>query len=251
MVARLPLRPFAQPAKVSVICPCRNEAGNIPEVVRRLPKMGAGTELIFVEGNSADDTFARCLEAQKAHPGQEIRVLRQNGKGKGDAVRLGFSQATGQVLMILDADLTVAPEDLPAFYEALAGGRVEFVNGSRLVYPMEGRAMRFLNLCGNKFFSQAYSFLIEQRIKDTLCGTKVLTREDYARIAAGRSFFGDFDPFGDFDLLFGAARLSLKIQDLPIRYRDRTYGATNISRFRHGFLLLKMCLFGFFRLKCR
>lgn len=250
IVARLPVKPFAKPPVVSVVVPCRNEAGNIEQIVERLPQMGERTELIFVEGNSTDDTYQKCLEARDRHPELGIQVYKQTGKGKGDAVRLGFSKASGDVLMILDADITVAPEDLPQFYEALATGRVEFVNGSRLVYPMEEKAMRFLNLCANKFFGMAFTFLIEQRVKDTLCGTKVLTKEDYAKIIAGRAYFGDFDPFGDFDLLFGAAKLNLKVQDLPIRYRDRTYGTTNISRFRHGWLLLRMCMYAFRRLKC-
>jgi len=250
VVARLPREPFAEPPVVSVVCPCRNEEGNIPRIVERLPKMGARTELIFVEGNSEDGTWARCLEAQRVRPEADIQVCRQTGKGKADAVRLGFAKARGDVLMILDADLTVAPEDLPRFYEALASGRVEFVNGSRLVYPMDPKAMRFLNLCANKFFGMAFTFLIGQRIKDTLCGTKVLTKKDYERLAQGRAYFGEFDPFGDFDLLFGAAKLNLKIQDLPVRYRERSYGATNIQRFRHGWLLLRMCRYALWRLKC-
>jgi glycosyltransferase involved in cell wall biosynthesis len=169
--------------------------------------------------------------------------------GKGDAVRLGFIQAGGDILMILDADLTVPPEDLPRFYEVLRSGKGEFVNGVRLVYPMEKEAMRFANLLGNKFFSLAFSWLLGQPIKDTLCGTKVLWKADYELIAANRSYFGDFDPFGDFDLLFGAAKLNLKIVDLPIRYRERTYGNTNIQRWQHGWLLLKMVLFAAGRIK--
>jgi glycosyltransferase involved in cell wall biosynthesis len=172
-----------------------------------------------------------------------------DGRGKGDAVRKGFQAAQGDVLFILDADLTVPPEDLPKFYRALVTRKGEFINGVRLVYPMEGEAMRFLNLIGNKFFSAALSWLMEQPVKDSLCGTKVLYRRDYERIANHRSFFGDFDPFGDFDLLFGAARLNLKIVDLPIRYRARTYGDTKISRFTDGWLLLKMTAFGFRKMR--
>jgi glycosyltransferase involved in cell wall biosynthesis len=158
-------------------------------------------------------------------------------------VRKGFAAARGDVLFILDADLTVPPEDLPKFYAAIAEGKAEFVNGSRLVYPMEGRAMRFLNLVGNRLFGAALSHVLEQRLKDTLCGTKVLLRRDYERIAEARAFFGDFDPFGDFDLLFGAAKQNLKIVEMPIRYRDRTYGETKIDRFRHGWLLARMTAF--------
>jgi ubiquinone/menaquinone biosynthesis C-methylase UbiE len=251
VVARVPLAPFERPPRVSVVCPCRNEAGNIPAIVQRLPEMGAGTELIFVEGGSRDGTYQRCLEAQMSRMGVDIRVYQQQGKGKGDAVRLGFAQATGDILMILDADLTVPPEDLPRFYRALAHGTAEFVNGSRLVYPMKTGAMRFLNLCGNKFFAWVFSTILEQNVKDTLCGTKALIRSDYERIAAARTYFGRLDPFGDFDLLFGAAKLGLKIQDVPVIYRDRAYGTTNIHRFRHGWLLLKMAALGFWRIKCR
>jgi hypothetical protein len=236
---------------VSVICPCRNEAGNIPSLVRRLPPLGVQTELIFVEGGSTDGTWEAIQHeiASNTRKDLVIKSFRQQGRGKGDAVRLGFSHATGDVFMILDGDLSVSPEELPAFLEMLTEGKGEFINGSRLVYPMNDRAMRFLNLMGNKFFALAFSYLLDQPIKDTLCGTKVLTRRDYDRIANGRSYFGDFDPFGDFDLLFGAAKLNLKIVELPIRYRDRTYGTTNISRFRHGWLLLQMSLFGLRRLK--
>jgi SAM-dependent methyltransferase len=235
--------------RVSVIVPARNEAGNIAPILARIPRMGGGTEIIFVEGHSTDDTYATIQKAITDNPALDCKLLRQTGKGKGDAVRLGFAEASGEVLMILDADMTVPPEDLVRFYDAVASGKAEFANGVRLVYPMEQEAMRFLNLLGNKFFSAAFTWLLGQPIKDTLCGTKVLGRADYQRIAANRSYFGDFDPFGDFDLLFGAARLNLKIVDIPIRYRQRTYGTTNISRFRHGMLLLRMTAFAARRLK--
>ena len=235
--------------RVSVIVPARNEAGNIEGIMTRTPEMGSGTELIFVEGHSQDDTYQAIEEAIARHPERRTRLLRQTGRGKGDAVRLGFSQATGDVLMILDADLTVLPEHLPRFLEAVVTGRGEFVNGVRLIYPMEGQAMRFFNLVGNKFFSLAFTWLLGQSVKDTLCGTKVMRKADYDRIAANRGYFGDFDPFGDFDLLFGANRLSLKIVDLPVRYHQRTYGSTNIQRWRHGWLLLRMVAFAAMRIK--
>ncbi len=235
--------------RVSVIVPVRNEAGNIPHVFKRVPEMGGGTELVFVEGHSKDDTHAAVEREMERFPDRPCKLLRQSGVGKGDAVRTGFENAGGEVLMILDGDMTVPPEDLPRFYEALQSGKGEFVNGVRLVYPMEKEAMRFLNLVGNKFFSLAFTWLLGQPIKDTLCGTKVLWKEDYQRIAENRSYFGDFDPFGDFDLLFGAAKLNLKIIELPVRYRERTYGSTNISRWRHGWLLLKMVGFATRRMK--
>lgn len=234
---------------VSVIVPARNEAGHIHDIIRRTPDMGRSTELIFVEGHSSDDTAAVIQSAIPEHPDRTIRFFQQTGKGKGDAVRLGFSTATGDILMILDADMTVPPEDLPRFYQALVTGKGEFVNGVRLVYPMEKESMRFLNMVGNKFFSMAFSWLLDQPVKDTLCGTKVLWRNQYERIAEGRRYFGDFDPFGDFDLIFGAAKLNLKIIDLPIRYRSRSYGDTNIQRWRHGWMLLKMVLFAARRIK--
>jgi ubiquinone/menaquinone biosynthesis C-methylase UbiE len=227
---------------VSIICPCRNEAGNIESIVRRLPSLGSHTELIFVEGHSRDNTLEECRRVAAAYPERDIKVFAQEGSGKGDAVRLGFSKATGDQLFILDADLSVAPEDLPQFFNALASGKGEFVNGSRLVYEMEPGAMRFLNLLGNRAFALILSRLMGQPVKDTLCGTKALTRRNYARIAQGRAHFGQLDPFGDFDLLFGAAKLGLKIVEIPIRYRERVYGQTNIHRFTHGWLLLRMCV---------
>lgn len=234
----------------SVVIPCRNERGTVEAAVKRTPLMGLRTELIFVDGNSTDGTPAEIERVIQKYPEKDIKLIHQgNGAGKGDAVRKGFAAASGDILMILDADLTVPPEDLPKFFNALIEGKGEFINGTRLVYRMEGQAMRFLNLLGNKFFSTAFTWLLEQRLRDTLCGTKVLFRTDYEKITAGRSFFGDFDPFGDFDLLFGAAKQHLKIVEVPIRYRERTYGATNISRFTHGWLLLKMCAVALKKLK--
>jgi SAM-dependent methyltransferase len=234
---------------VSVIVAARNEEGNIAEIFERVPEMGAGTELVFVEGHSQDDTRSVIEKEMALHPEIRSRLLRQRGVGKGDAVRLGIAHAGGDIVMILDADLTVPPEDLQRFYEALYEGRGEFINGVRLVYPMEDEAMRFFNFLGNKFFSLAFSWLLGQPIKDTLCGTKVFWRRDYELIAANRATFGDFDPFGDYDLIFGAAKLGLKIVDLPIRYRARTYGSTNIRRWRHGWLLLRMVMFAARRIK--
>lgn len=235
--------------KVSVIIPARNEAGNIDKIFERVPEMGQRTELIFVEGGSTDDTYEVIEKAIAKNPHRVAKLLRQTGKEKGDAVRLGFKSAGGDILMILDADLTVIPEDLTRFYDVLCRGRAEFANGVRLVYPMEKEAMRFLNFLGNKFFSLFFSWVLGQPVKDTLCGTKALWRTDYEKISANRSYFGDFDPFGDFDLLFGAAKLNLKIVEVPIRYRERTYGKTNIRRWRHAWLLLRMLIFSLKRIK--
>jgi 2-polyprenyl-3-methyl-5-hydroxy-6-metoxy-1,4-benzoquinol methylase len=233
----------------SVVIPCRNEAGNVPSLVARLPELAPGSEFIFVEGHSTDDTETALRRAIAENPTLPLRFLKQAGRGKGDAVRAGFTAAKGDVLLILDADMGVAPEDVPKFVRALVGGKGELINGSRMVYPMEGRAMRFLNLLGNKFFAFLFTWLLGQQVRDTLCGTKALYREDYERIAANRAFFGDFDPFGDFDLLFGAARLNLAIVDVAVRYHARQHGVTNISRFRHGWLLLQMSAFAARKLK--
>jgi SAM-dependent methyltransferase len=243
-------RPVREPnPSTSVIIPCRNESGHIRPLVARLPELPPGSEFLFVEGNSTDDTEAEIQRVIAENPDKPFRFVKQTGKGKGDAVRLGFAHARGDILTILDSDMGVAPEDLPLFIQALTRGKAELVNGSRLVYPMEGQAMRFLNLVANKCFALLFSWLLGQQIRDTLCGTKALYREDYERIARARSYFGDFDPFGDFDLLFGAARLNLRIRDLAVRYHARQYGTTNISRFRHGWLLLKMSLFAARKLK--
>ena len=227
----------------TVLIPCRNESGNIENAVKRMPRFCKDIEIIFVEGNSSDDTVGEIKKVIKKYPRHDIKFFVQDGKGKGDAVRKGFANARGDILMILDADLTVPPGDLPKFYEAIASGKGEFINGSRLVYPMESEAMRFLNFLANRTFSYLFTWLLNQRYTDTLCGTKVLTRENYLKIQQGRDYFGDFDPFGDFDLIFGAAKLNLKIVEVPIRYAAREYGETQISRFRHGVLLLQMVLF--------
>jgi len=235
---------------VSIIVPARNESGNIDNILVRCPMMGPQDEIIFVEGNSTDDTWERIQQAERSYKGPHRLILaQQKGKGKGDAVRQGFALATKEILMILDADLTTPPEELPKFYNAIARNKAEFVNGSRLVYPMEKESMRFFNFLGNKFFAVAFSFVLGQRFKDTLCGTKVLSRTHYRRLAAAREFFGDFDPFGDFDLLFGAARMGLKIVEIPVHYHERTYGTTNIQRWRHGWILLRMLVFAARRMK--
>ncbi len=248
-------KPIAKPKDprsltCSVVIPCRNERDNIENAITRTPEMGKETEFIFVDGNSSDGTVDEILRVQKLFPERKIKLIHQKvPKGKNDAVKLGFEEAQGDILMILDADLTVPPEDLPKFFNALADGKGEFINGTRMVYPMEKEAMRFLNILGNKFFGMAFSYLLEQRFSDTLCGTKVLTKGNYERIKAGRSYFGDFDPFGDFDLIFGASKLDLKIVEMPIRYRERVYGTTKIRRFFHGWLLLQMCMVALKKLK--
>jgi len=242
IVAKPQLAMNDQRYSCSVIVPARNEAGNIRGAIERLPPLGSHTEVIFIEGHSQDDTWSEIQRVvEEGHPRFTLKAFQQRGKGKADAVRLGFAEATGDILMILDADLTVQPEDLPHFYEVIASDRGEFVNGSRLVYPRSGKAMPWLNNWANKFFSLIFSFLLGQSIKDTLCGTKVLRRSDYEKIAAGRSYFGDFDPFGDFDLLFGATKLGLHLVDVPVRYQPRIYGSSNIAHVREGLILLQMC----------
>ncbi len=237
--------------KLSIVIPARNERGNIANALTRLPAMRTDIEVIFVEGHSSDATWEEIQrvtrESQAA--GLEVRAFQQTGKGKADAVRLGFSHATGDLLAILDADLTMPPELLPRFVDAYLDGAADFINGSRILYPMEGEAMRFLNRLGNVFFAKALTAVLGVRLGDSLCGTKLMQRDDYERMIAWRKDFGDFDPFGDFELLFPAAVLALGMVDVPIRYRARTYGATNISRFSHGLMLLRMTVIGFLRIK--
>jgi SAM-dependent methyltransferase len=243
---------FPKPSlpSVSVIIPARNEAGNIADAIARMPALGSHTEIIFVEGHSSDKTWETIQKKVRYYRGPfKLKAFQQQGKGKADAVRLGFAEATGDILMILDADLTVPPEDLPHFFEAIASNRGEFINGSRLLYPRSKQAMPWLNTLANKTFALLFSFLLEQPLKDTLCGTKVLWRTDYERITTGRSYFGDFDPFGDFDLLFGAAKLNLHLVEVPIRYQPRSYGSSNIAHVKEGLVLIKMCAYASRKLK--
>jgi len=235
---------------VSIVVPCRNESGNIENAVLRMPRFGSAQEILFVEGNSSDRTFEECERVRDAYKGNwDITVLKQEGKGKGDAVRKGFAAAKHDVLMILDADLTMPPEALPKYHAVIESGKAEFVNGTRLVYPMENEAMRPLNFIANRCFAYLFSYLVNTRLTDTLCGTKVLMRRNYEVIAKERAYFGNFDPFGDFDLIFGAAKQNLKIIETPIHYKARTFGETQISRFRDGWLLLKMVWFAYRKLK--
>ena len=259
LIRRLSLRNYlvARPVRdvklrktsTTVLIPCRNEKGNIENAVKRLPDFCEDLEILYVEGNSQDGTLDEIHRVIEAYPDKDIKVLVQDGKGKGDAVRKGFDHARGDILMILDADLTVPPEDLPKFYKAISSGKGEYINGTRLVYPMDNQAMRFLNFWANRTFSVLFTWLLNQRLTDTLCGTKVLTKKNYEKIVANRSYFGEFDPFGDFDLIFGATKLNLKIVEVPIRYAAREYGETQISRFQHGWLLLRMVVFAYKKLK--
>jgi SAM-dependent methyltransferase len=234
----------------SILIPCRNERGNVENAILRMPRFGSAQEVLFVEGNSSDGTFEECERVRDAYKDSwDITVLKQDGKGKGDAVRKGFAAAKHDVLMILDADLTMPPEALPKYHAVIESGKADFVNGTRLVYPMEDEAMRPLNFIANRFFAYLFSYLVNTRLTDTLCGTKVLMRRDYEVLVRERGYFGNFDPFGDFDLIFGAAKQNLKIIETPIHYKARTFGETQISRFRDGWLLLKMVWFAYRKLK--
>jgi len=237
------------PLSATVVIPCRNERGTIETLVQRIPRFTPDLELLFVEGHSQDGTYEEIARVMALYPDRGIRLMCQDGKGKADAVRKGLAAARGEVVMILDGDMTVAPEDLAKFHDAIARDKGEFVNGSRLVYPLERDAMRFLNRIANHVFSMLFSWLLNQRFTDTLCGTKAMRRAHYERLVAGRAYFGDFDPFGDFDLIFGAAKLNLKIVEVPVRYAARVYGTTQISRFRHGWMLLRMVVFAYFKMK--
>lgn len=249
VVARSKRSSYGDNPSTSIVIPCRNESGNIERAILEMPRFGGHQEIIFVEGNSKDDTLAVCERVRSNYPAWDIKVMKQDGKGKGDAVRKGFAAATGDILMILDADLTVPPAALPKFYDAIASNKGEFINGTRLVYPLEQEAMRPLNYFANRTFAIVFCYLLNQRFTDTLCGTKVLRRDDYEKIVASRAYFGDFDPFGDFDLIFGAAKQSLRIVEVPVHYKARVFGETQISRFRDGWLLLRMVAFAFMKLK--
>ena len=249
LVGRSVYKISAEQPSVSVIIPCRNEKGNIENAIKRLPKFCSDIEIIFVEGHSTDSTLTEIYRVIYEYSDYDIKVFVQDGIGKGDAVRKGFANARGDILIILDADLTVPPEDIPKFYELIASGKGEFINGTRMVYPMHNQAMRFLNFLANRIFSLLFSWILNQRFTDTLCGTKAISKKNYLKIEANRSFFGDFDPLGDFDLIFGATKLNLHIVEVPIPYAAREYGTTQISRFRHGWLLLKMVIFAYRKLK--
>jgi hypothetical protein len=251
VVARmLPPPVLSEELSVSVVIPCKNEKGNIEDAVRRIPDLAGRTELIFCDDRSSDGTAEEVLRVQALYPDKEIRLERGPGVCKSRNVWTGFEAATGDILMILDADLTTIPEELPYFTDVIVSGQAEFINGSRLVYPVPKAAMNTMNMLGNKFFSVAFTYLLGQRVKDTLCGTKVLWKSDWERIKPLLGSWGTEDRWGDYELLFGAAKLNLKIVDLPVHYQERVYGSTKMTRvFRNGLVMLKMCWHGFLKLK--
>jgi hypothetical protein len=243
IVARMmPMPEFEDDATVSVIVPCRNEAGNVEAAVQRIPHMGRHTEIIFCDDKSTDGTANEVCRMQTVYPEKDIRLVDGPGICKAENVWAGFRASRGDILMILDADLTVMPEALPAFYRALVTGRGDFVNGSRLVYPMRQDAMKSANMIGNKFFGMVFSFLLDQRIKDTLCGTKVLWRRDWLRMEPNLGRWGIQDLWGDYELLFGASKLHLEIVEVPVHYQERIYGVTKMTRvFTNGLRMLRIC----------
>jgi SAM-dependent methyltransferase len=235
---------------VSVIIPAQNEKDNIENAIKRMPRLGSHTEIIFIEGCSNDGTYDEIKRVAKKYCSSwDIKYAKQDNKGKADAVWKGFHMAQGEILMILDSDLTVMPEDLVKFYDIIATNKGEYIQGTRLVYPMKKEAMRTLNLIVNKIFSLLFSWLLDRPIRDTLCGTKVISNKNWQRLYENRLYFGDFDPFGDFELLFGAYKLNLKFVEIPIRYKARVYGNIEIKRFTHGVLLLKMFFFALKKIK--
>jgi len=251
VVARLLPPPVSkEQLSVSVIVPCKDEKGNVEAAVRRIPQLGRETEIVFCDDQSSDGTAEEVMLVRASYPHKEIRLEKGPGIYKSKNVWTGFNAATGDILMILDADLTTMPEQLIYFLEVIASGQAEFVNGSRLVYPVPKGAMNTANMLGNKFFSVAFTYLLGQRVKDTLCGTKVLWRSDWERIRPMLGSWGTEDRWGDYELLFGAAKLNLKILDLPVHYQERIYGSTKMTKvFRNGLVMLRMCWHGFLKLK--
>jgi len=255
MINVLVARPAPKPrdphnVSVSVIVPCKNEHGNIEAAVRRIPEMGKHTEIIFCDDKSTDGTADEVRRMQRRYPERDIKLVSGPGICKAQNVWTGFDAAQGDILMILDADLAVMPEELPYFFDAMVEGKGEFINGSRMVYPMQKMAMKFANMLGNKFFGLIFSYLLNQTIKDTLCGTKVLWRSDWQRVKPTLGSWGVVDRWGDYELLFAATKLHLRIVDLPVHYQERVYGVTKMVRvFQNGQIMLRMCFAGFCKLK--
>lgn len=247
-------RPFSEPKReedltVSVVVPCRNEVGNIRHAVERIPQMGRHTEILFCDDKSNDGTPEEITRMQALYPDKDIRLIHGPNICKAENVWTGFRAARGDVLMILDADLTVMPEELPMFLRALATSRGDFINGSRLVYPMPGLAMKSANLLGNKFFGLLFSFLLDQRLKDTLCGTKVLWRNDWLRMQPHLGSWGIQDRWGDYELIFGAHKLHLEIVEVPVHYQERIHGVTKMTKvFANGWRMLLICWHAWHRL---
>lgn len=221
----------------SIIIPAKNEEGNLKKLVDRIPKT-LNTELIFSIGESKDKTLEIALEIQQNNKDFNIKVFEQSKNGKANAVWEAVEKSNGEIIAILDSDISVDPEELVNFYEIIENNYADFVNGTRLIYEMEKGSMRFINRFGNRMFQYLIGKIINEPITDSLCGTKVFKKSLLKNIFWWQKTYKLNDPFGDFDLLFSASYSGAKILEYPIHYRARTYGNTQISRFRDGYKLI-------------
>jgi len=228
---------------LSIIVPAKNEAGTIRKIVDELPDVGSMTEIIFIESDSSDNTLEEIKKVVAEYKGpKQLQFTSLDRPGKAEAVVKGFDMARGDICIIYDADMTVSSDEIKKIYEAAKTDSDIFINCSRFVYPMEKGAMRGFNYLGNKIFALIIGTLVGQKMTDTLCGTKVIYRNNFDKIKQSGLIEKLGDPFGDFTLILGAKKLGLKIIEIPVTYKKRICGITNISRFKDGWKLLKIVL---------
>lgn len=242
-------KPFTQlksSSSLSICLTVKDEEHNIEPIVSSLPVLCENQEILFVEGNSTDNTAKEIERMKMLFPHKNIRLIKQPGKGQGDAIHTGFKEAKGEIIILYEGDGTSEPYDIQYFYEAIEAGRFEFIEGSRFVYPLSHKCMPLANKIGNVVFAKWFSFFLNQRTTDVLSGIKAIRKKDYEKIYNTWGFLGIPDPFGDFELLFGSARYGLKIGEIPIRYKPRVFGESKTSVFKHGWYLLKMAFTGYF-----
>ena len=221
----------------SIIIPAKNEEGNLVELVSRIPKF-ENTEIIFSYGKSKDNTLKVMKQITQSNKLFKFKLVKQTKNGKANAVWEALNVVENDLIAILDADISVDPETLSDFFDIIEKNNADFVNGTRLIYDMEKNSMRFLNRIGNRFFQFFISKIIKEALTDSLCGTKVFKKSYLNDLYFWQNIFGKKDPFGDFDLIFAAAYSGQKIVEMPIVYRERKYGTTQIARFKDGFKLL-------------
>ncbi len=223
----------------SIIIPAKNEEKNLKPLLNQIPELEEDHEIILAIGDSEDKTYEVAKEIKEARCWPfEVKVIKQTGKGKANAVWEAVEEASKEVIIILDADISVNPETIVQFNSVIDTGKASFVNGTRLIYGMESGAMRIVNNLGNRIFQYIVSIIIGQKITDSLCGTKVFFRKDFNKIKLWKELVQMKDPFGDFDMIFTAGYFGLKILEIPVRYQARVYGVTQIKRFRDGYKLI-------------
>tara|TARA_B110000977_G_scaffold125183_1_gene160299 strand:+ start:1495 stop:2904 length:1410 start_codon:yes stop_codon:yes gene_type:complete len=242
----------AEGKKISFIIPCKNEGGNIKFFYEKIINSTINAEFLFGNDNSSDNTLDEIKKLQQAIPNKEIKIYDGPGVCKSENVYKGINLASGEIILIYDADLTVSFDDLVNSINLLLKTDADFINCTRMIMPQQKNAMKFLNFYGNLFFAFLFSILFKQKITDTLCGTKIFFKKDWEQIKKYNNTWGAKDLWGDFDLLLGAYKNNLKIVENPISYTDRKEDETKMTGIiKNSIRMLIITFVAYYKLRIR